>query len=101
MANKTRILIVEDEENIAYTLAQALRRASANDFSVEIQSSPLEAIELFKTQGFDLLITDQRMPGMSGLHTLAASPPGRARFSSQALAPPRSKRKLVVWRTAI
>ncbi len=71
MGTKTRILIVEDEEKIAYTLARALRRASDNDFAVEIQNSPLEAIELFKTQGFDLLITDQRMPGMSGLELIA------------------------------
>lgn len=71
MGTKTRILIVEDEEKIAYTLARALRRASDNDFTVEIQNSPLDAIELFKTQGFDLLITDQRMPGMSGLELIA------------------------------
>jgi CheY-like chemotaxis protein len=71
MGTKTRILIVEDEEKIAYTLARALRRASDNDFAVEIQNSPLDAIELFKTQGFDLLITDQRMPGMSGLELIA------------------------------
>ncbi len=71
MGTKTRILIVEDEEKIAYTLARALRRASDNDFVVEIQNSPLDAIELFKTQGFDLVITDQRMPGMSGLELIA------------------------------
>ncbi len=70
MGTKTRILIVEDEEKIAYTLARALRRASENDFVVEIQNSPLQAIELFKTQSFDLLITDQRMPGMSGLELI-------------------------------
>jgi CheY-like chemotaxis protein len=71
MGNKTRILIVEDEEKIAYTLARALRRASDNDFTVEIQNAPLDAINLFKTQEFDLLITDQRMPGMSGLELIA------------------------------
>ncbi len=71
MGTKTRILIVEDEEKIAYTLARALRRASDNDFTVEIQNSPVTALELFKTQSFDLLITDQRMPGMSGLELVA------------------------------
>ncbi len=71
METKTRILIVEDEEKIAYTLARALRRASENDFDVEIQNSALAAIDLFKTKAFDLLITDQRMPGMSGLELIA------------------------------
>ncbi len=71
METKTKILIVEDEEKIAYTLARALRRASENDFDVEIQNSALAAIELFKTKTFDLLITDQRMPGMSGLELIA------------------------------
>jgi CheY-like chemotaxis protein len=74
IGTKTRVLIVEDEEKIAYTLARALRRASDNDFVVDIQNSPLEAIELFKTQGFDLLITDTRIPrlGCSEMIMLSA-----------------------------
>jgi DNA-binding NtrC family response regulator len=69
--SKADILIVEDERNLAYTLAQALRRTSGEEFTVVICSSAGEALLLLSVQPFDLVISDLRLPGMSGLELLS------------------------------
>jgi putative two-component system response regulator len=59
---KFKILCVDDEPDIVSTLRRVFRK----DYDVTITTSGLEAIELIKMQPFDLIISDQRMPGVTG-----------------------------------
>ena len=59
---KFKILCVDDEPDIVSTLRRAFRK----DYDVVTATSGLEGIELIKTQPFDLIISDQRMPGVTG-----------------------------------
>ena len=63
----TRILIVDDEAVIRDGLKRVLERES---FTVETCSSGFQAIEILQKQEFDLIITDLKMPGMSGMEVL-------------------------------
>jgi signal transduction histidine kinase/DNA-binding response OmpR family regulator len=59
-----RILIAEDEADVLDMCARALSREGYQ--VVGTRSGP-EAIAMVKKQDFDLLLTDIRMPGLSGL----------------------------------
>ena len=61
-----RILFVDDEPSIA-EMGKAM--LSGLGYRVTARTSPLEALEEFRSRpdGFDLLITDQTMPKMSGV----------------------------------
>jgi DNA-binding NtrC family response regulator len=67
MEHNTEILIVEDERNLARTLAQALRLGSENRFSVEVCASAEAALPLLESKAYDVLISDLRLPGADGL----------------------------------
>ena len=60
-----RILFVDDEKMLVDIGEQALRRLG---YHVVSRTSSIEALELFKAKPdyFDLVITDQTMPGMTG-----------------------------------
>lgn len=62
-----RLLIVDDEELIVQGLAQLIE--SANDLELEIQLaySAFEALDIFNRMKIDIVLSDIRMPGMSGL----------------------------------
>jgi len=62
-----RILIVDDETVIRDGLKRVLEGQS---FVVETCSSGFSAIELLQQREFDLIITDLKMPGMSGIEVL-------------------------------
>jgi len=66
MANPVRILIVEDERNVATTLAHALQRASAGAYAVEVCFSAVEAVQRLEAVEFELVISDLRLPSPSG-----------------------------------
>ena len=63
--SKERILFVDDEEILA-TLAKTMLEKLG--YHVTSKSSSLEALETFQRQPdtFDIVITDQTMPGMTG-----------------------------------
>ncbi len=61
---KGSILVVDDEPQIARVLKTTL---SSNGYSVRTASDGDDAIQVLKTWMPDLLITDLRMPNMSGL----------------------------------
>jgi DNA-binding NtrC family response regulator len=67
MDNITKILIVEDEQNLARTLAQALRLGSENRFEVETSGSTEAALPMLDSKRYDVLISDLRLPGADGL----------------------------------
>ena len=62
-----KILIVDDEKNNLRALARMLNCAATNcPFNLELCSVPELAVKLCESQVFDLIISDQRMPFMSG-----------------------------------
>ncbi|MCP3889292.1 MAG: response regulator, partial [Desulfobulbaceae bacterium] len=62
---KERILFIDDEENLAEMGKNMLERLG---YHVTVRNNSLEALETFQNQPdqFDLVITDQTMPGMTG-----------------------------------
>lgn len=68
---KPHILYVDDEEHNLTALKAAFRR----HYIVHIAHSAREGIEILKNQPIDLVITDQRMPEMTGVQFLEAVQP--------------------------
>lgn len=64
-----RILVIDDEPDICETLETVLSLAG---YAVSTAGSGAAAIEQAKGEPFDLVITDLRMPGLSGVDTVAA-----------------------------
>lgn len=61
-----KILIIEDEKNLARTLAQALRLGSDGGYEVETIESAELAYPLLSAQRYDLVISDLKLPGEDG-----------------------------------
>ncbi|MCT9821064.1 response regulator transcription factor [Microbacterium sp. W1N] len=59
----TRVLIVEDEPDLADPLAYLLRREG---FEVEIAEDGPTALEAFSARGADIILLDLMLPGMPG-----------------------------------
>ena len=62
-----KVLVVDDERSILLLLKEAL---SQWGYQVTVAPSAAEALTLLKSELFDALITDIRMPDMSGLELL-------------------------------
>jgi two-component system nitrogen regulation response regulator GlnG len=62
-----KTLVVDDEELIRWSLHNALRDIG---FIVELASSGDEALQMLNSTHFDIVITDLKMPGLSGLDLL-------------------------------
>jgi CheY-like chemotaxis protein len=79
MTNR-HILVVDDEPRVAFFLSKALEHAD-HDYDVSIAHSGEEALEILSHSSVDLLVTDLRMPGISGLELMrwarASSPKTR------------------------
>ena len=68
MTNKQlRVLFVDDEENNLKAFKSAFRR----DMDILLASSGQEALELLERESVHVIISDQRMPGMTGSQFLA------------------------------
>ena len=66
-APRGRILVVDDEPSICALLIEGL---TPEGFECRATSSGVEAIKLLESERFDALISDLRMPGISGLALL-------------------------------
>jgi two-component system, NtrC family, nitrogen regulation response regulator NtrX len=64
---KANLLIVDDEPNTLASLARAFRLAGHD---ATVCDSAIKALELAKTQNFDLIFSDVVMPGKDGLSFL-------------------------------
>ena len=64
---KLNVWVVDDDQSVRWVLEKALRQADMEARSFERAEHLLEAIE---TTAPDVLITDVRMPGMSGIALL-------------------------------
>lgn len=65
---KHTVLCVDDEENILSALKRLLRKEA---YKLLMASSGAEGLEILKDNDVQLVISDQRMPGMNGTEFLA------------------------------
>ncbi|MBU2885316.1 response regulator [Gilvimarinus agarilyticus] len=65
-AAKPTLLFVDDESRILRTMEMAFRR----DYNVLTSSDGRDALELLKNHAVDVIISDQRMPMMTGVEVL-------------------------------
>jgi DNA-binding response OmpR family regulator len=61
--SKRRIMVVDDEKDISMIFKSGLTR---NGFDVDVFDDPKDALSHYKSDYYDLLLLDIRMPGMSG-----------------------------------
>jgi DNA-binding NtrC family response regulator len=66
-----RLLVIDDELDMLVLLRLIL--AERNRYEVVTTPNPLEAEQILGDQEIDLVITDWRMPGRSGLEVLEAA----------------------------
>lgn len=66
---RARILVVDDEKFITWSLKQHLEKEGYEVFTAE---SGEEGLEVFKTELPDIILLDIHLPGISGLETLEA-----------------------------
>ena len=66
MSEKIRVLYVDDEVHNLQAFKATYRRI----FDVHIAESGKEALEIFNNTELDIIITDQRMPEMTGIEFL-------------------------------
>ncbi len=62
------LLIVDDEERILSALRRALRREG---YEILTAASPARGLALLEERPVDVVLSDHKMPGMSGLAFLA------------------------------
>jgi len=69
--NKTKkaILIVDDEEDLTWSISKGLSR-DKEKLEVVCVNSGNTALDMLSEKKFDLMVTDIRMPGVSGLRLL-------------------------------
>jgi response regulator RpfG family c-di-GMP phosphodiesterase len=62
------VLIVDDEVRILNALKRTLRREG---YEILLADSPGEALRVLEERDVDLVLTDHKMPGMTGIELLA------------------------------
>src|SRR5512146_1087696 len=67
ITRKSHVLIIDDEPNTLASLARAFRLAG---HEATVSDSAVRALELVKTQSFDVILSDVVMPGKDGLSFL-------------------------------
>lgn len=67
MTEKTRVLIVDDEEIVCRSYLRSLAGAHCN---LQVAGNGEEALYALEQQRFDLVLLDLRMPGMDGMDVL-------------------------------
>ena len=61
---KIRLLVLDDSEEFIFLLTSLL---SFHDIEFETESNPFKALDLVRTEKFDLIITDYMMDVMDGI----------------------------------
>jgi HD-like signal output (HDOD) protein/CheY-like chemotaxis protein len=82
VATRPTILFVDDDEGVRFGLRTALRRLR-REIDFAFAASGAEALEFLDRQPVDLIVTDMRMPGMSGaelLHRVRIEHPSVVRY---------------------
>lgn len=63
MTNRHRVLLVDDEKAVLEGLQESLRR---EPYMVETATSASAALEVLRMSRVDVVVSDERMPGMQG-----------------------------------
>ena len=63
-----RLLVIDDEESLRFSLGKSLKRAG---YAVETAATGREGVDRFRAGGFDAVLTDVRLPDLSGLDIAA------------------------------
>jgi CheY-like chemotaxis protein len=63
LKNKNKIFLVDDELDVSYTISTVLQD---NGFEVDAFTDSVLALANYKTNFYDLIILDIKMPGMDG-----------------------------------
>jgi len=64
---KIKVMILEDELGLAHTLSAVLEKNLGVGSSVKVCSTGEVALQMLQIHKFDLIISDWRLPGMSGM----------------------------------
>ncbi len=64
---KLKVLVVDDDDSLVLIISEVLQD---DGYEVDTASSGEEALELFRSQHYPLVISDIRMPGISGIELL-------------------------------
>ena len=67
MTAKARILFVDDEKRVLNAMRGLFRR----DYELFLANSGSDAISIIDDNDIDVIVADQRMPGMTGIEVLA------------------------------
>src|SRR5574338_756037 len=62
-----RIVITEDDEDLAFVLREALRRQR---YEADVASTAADLLDRLKTGAYDLILLDVRLPDMDGLDAI-------------------------------
>lgn len=65
-SGRIRVLVVDDEPAVLETVGAILEE----DFHVQTCPDPVTALSALESEDFDVLCTDQQMPGMTGLQLI-------------------------------
>ncbi len=65
-----KLLVVDDEPDMLKLLSMIIKEKTP--YEAVTTNNPLEAVELAKQGGFDLVIADLKMPGLDGMELLDA-----------------------------
>jgi two-component system probable response regulator PhcQ len=73
MSAPRRLLLVDDEANVLAALVRALRQhAGMDQLAIDTCSDPFEALRMICATDYDVVISDFRMPHMTGVELLHA-----------------------------
>jgi len=64
---RARILIIDDEADICILLAEAI---ASDEWTVEWRTDPLKGLDLVRSEQYELILLDIKMPEISGLELL-------------------------------
>ena len=67
-SSNAHILVVDDESAIRYSITKTLQRVG---FQVESAASGEEALQMMGQKNYDVVLTDIRMPGITGVDLLS------------------------------
>lgn len=70
VATKRSLLLVDDEADILFALKRVFRH---DGYAIVTANSAREALKVLDQHKIDVIISDQKMPGMSGIEFLRAA----------------------------
>ena len=67
MAEKVKVLVVDDEEIVLQSVGKVLKSDGEHEFIIDTALSASEGLDLMALRKYDVVVTDLMMPGIDGL----------------------------------